>query len=99
MYKRGKFIDRTKKYTYDEVRKVAIQIAADKNLEICEIIINIAIMAYIDITDKSDVDEYMKLLNKYAQDYSSGQFSMSDLKKYNREYISVKKIWGEFWKA
>ncbi len=98
MYKRGKFIDRTKKYTYDEARKVAIQIAAEKNREICELIINLAIMAYIDLTKKPNTDEYLKLLDKYAKDYAQGMFSINDLKKYNRDSLNVKKIWGRFWK-
>jgi hypothetical protein len=86
MYKNGKKIQTNKKFTYDEMRKVAAETATASQIDIADTFMHIAIMAYID-SGGADTDGFISLLNKYCADYQEGDYSKTDMRKYNSERI------------
>ena len=86
MIKHGKKIDTTRKYTYAEAKKLFVSDYAAQYIGIAETFMHIAIMAYID-NGGTDTDGFISLLNKYCADYQEGDYSKTDMRKYNSERI------------
>jgi hypothetical protein len=86
MYKNGKKIQTNKKFTYDEMRKVAAETAALSQLDTAETFLDIALMAYMDCGGEK-AQEFISLIDKYCADYEDGYFSKTALKKYNADNI------------
>lgn len=86
MYKNGKKINKTRKYTYDEMRRVAIETAAKINHEIADTFFHVSLMAYID-SGGTDTDGFIELLNKYCSNYKDGDYTKTALRKYNTDKI------------
>lgn len=91
MYRKGRKVDKTRKYTEDEMRKVCAATIGRTMHELLEVVHSIAIMAYTDLDTqkttvrgehfyKKDTQAYNELLNKYAEDYMNGYFKKSDVK-------------------
>ena len=94
MIKHGQKIDRTRKYTYEEVRAVCHQYLEPSLVKCSKHVLEICNMAFkdymlthgpkgIDIA-KAQVD-FNLLIDKYSEDYDNGEFTEAQMKKYNRE--------------
>ena len=98
MYRKGRKVNKTRKYTEAEMRKVCSDTIGKTVHEILEVVHSIAIMAYTDVETqkytvrgehfyKKDTQAFNELLNKYAQDYMDGDFKKSDVKQYRYEAL------------
>lgn len=98
MYRKGKKVDKTRKYTEAELRKICGQITEKTVYEILQIVYSLAIMTYEDLETKTytvrgekfykkDADAFNKLLDKYAIDYANGDFKASEVKQYSYEAL------------
>ena len=86
MYKHGKKIDITRKYTLSEAKALFVGELSKQYIFIADLFCHIAIMAFEDCKDKSTA-EFVELLNKYVKDYGNGDFSKTDVRKYNTDAI------------
>lgn len=88
MIQHGKKVDKTRKYTLAEARKILVRDRVDSvTKKMLNPLIELAIMAHIDCQGQN-AEVYRDTLKKYAIDYYNGEFSLSALRKYNTEDIS-----------
>lgn len=98
MYRKGKKVDKTRRYSESEMRKVCADTIGRTVHEVLEVVHAIAIMAYTDVDTqkytvrgehfyKKDTKAFNELLNKYAEDYLNGDFKKSDVKEYRNDAL------------
>ena len=94
MKQHGTTIDRTRKYSYAEVRQVCHQYlepslvkCTKRVLEVCNMAFKDWLMEHgpkgIDIA-RAQID-FNILIDKYSEDLANGEFTEAQMKKYNRE--------------
>ena len=94
MKRHGVTVDKTRKYTFEEVRQVChqylapgIEKATKHTLEVCNMAFKDYMLEHgpkgIDIA-RAQVD-FNLLIDKYSEDYENGEFTEAQMKKYNRE--------------
>lgn len=87
----GKTIDKTRKYSFDEIRKVCHQYMQPALEKVSKEVFECCLMAFKDfLLDRGDYTpedmiKYTQLVEKYSLDYKANDFSLADIKKYNRE--------------
>ena len=93
MKQKGKTINKTARYTYEDVRKVSAA-SIEKSVErAAKSIHEIHLMAFTDylrehcprIDIKRATLDYCELIMKYSEDLANGEFTDADVRRYNRE--------------
>ena len=95
MIRHGKKVNKTVRYyTDDDIRKACKREIEGAIHRMSDVMYNVCLMAFKDyvtehapkINISSAVRDYEKLVDKYSEDYVSGEFSLTQLKNYNRNH-------------
>lgn len=98
MYRKGKKVNKTRKYTEAEMHKVCVENMTKTVHEILQVVHSLAIMTYEDLETqtytvrgdkfyKKDTEAFNTLLCKYATDYANGDFKASEAKQYRYDAL------------
>lgn len=87
MYKHGKKVDLTKKYTLQEWKKLQVDNYVADNMQLGLTLAHIALMAYIDLEGKERAADFVALYEKYCEDYDHKDFKAKDVREYIKDIV------------
>ena len=94
MIRKGNKVNKTARYyTDDDIRKACRREIEGAIRRMSDVMFQVCAMAFKDyiaehspkINISSALRDYKKLVDQYADDYLSGEFSLTQIKKYNEE--------------
>ena len=77
-------IDKTRRFTWKEVKELVRDTVMLSVRPIINDILNVVLMAYED-TDGKDIIAFQQNVCKYIADMEAGEFTPRDVKKYNKD--------------
>lgn len=77
-------IDKTRRFTWKEVKELVRDTVMRSVRPIINDILNVVLMAYED-TDGKDIIAFQQNVCKYIADMEAGEFTPRDVKKYNKD--------------
>lgn len=84
MKQHGRLVDKTRRFTWKEVKELVRDAVMRSVRPIVNDILNVVLMAYED-TDGKDIIAFQQNVCKYIADMEAGEFTPRDVKKYNKD--------------
>lgn len=84
MKQHGISIDKTRRFTWKEVKELVRDAVMRSVRPIVDDILNVVLMAYED-TEGKDIIAFQQNVCKYVADMEAGEFTPRDVKKYNKD--------------
>ena len=84
MKQHGISVDKTRRFTWKEVKEVVRDAVMRSVRPIVNDIVNVVLMAYEDTAEK-DIIAFQQNVCKYIADMEAGEFTPRDVKKYNKD--------------